>query len=143
MAVMGAIDLDPASSEIANRTVKATRYYTKSDDGLAKKWRGRVWLNPPYASDLIGLFIDKLAQSIKGESVNECVVLVNNATETAWFCQLIEVAQAVVFTKGRIKFLDAQGKAGAPLQGQAIIYCGTQRKKFLAEFKCFGWGAML
>src|SRR2546430_17584816 len=46
--VLGSIDLDPASCELANRTVKADKYYTKEDDGLSKEWHGNVWLNPPY-----------------------------------------------------------------------------------------------
>jgi hypothetical protein len=50
---LGAIDLDPASCEIANRTVGAKHYYTKADSGLAKPWRvadeppSRVFCNPP------------------------------------------------------------------------------------------------
>jgi hypothetical protein len=46
--LMGDIDLDPASSEAANKAVKAGKIFTIDDDGLSKKWKGRVWLNPPY-----------------------------------------------------------------------------------------------
>ena len=51
--VLGGIDLDPASTDEANRTVRAARYFTEDDDGLRQDWsadgaRPRVWLNPPY-----------------------------------------------------------------------------------------------
>lgn len=47
----GTIDLDPASCEVANGTVKATKIYTRQDDGLTKPWFGKVWLNPPGGLD--------------------------------------------------------------------------------------------
>ncbi len=58
--VLGAIDCDPASCAAANRTVKATKYFSKADNGLAHKWRGHIWLNPPYSKALVGKFVDKL-----------------------------------------------------------------------------------
>lgn len=49
-AVMGTIDIDPASSDKANETVQAEHYYTIADNGLVRPWYGRVWLNPPYVA---------------------------------------------------------------------------------------------
>jgi len=41
------IDLDPASCEAANRTVRAARYYTKEQNGFLQEWGGNVFLNSP------------------------------------------------------------------------------------------------
>ena len=51
--VLGAIDLDPASSEEANREIGAREILTKAEDGLAAAWTFKpdhllaVYLNPP------------------------------------------------------------------------------------------------
>jgi phage N-6-adenine-methyltransferase len=140
----GKIDLDPASSDLANREiVKAETFYTKENSGLDKHWSGNVWMNPPYASDLIRQFASKFAFHVIEGNINTGIVLVNNATETAWFRELIDCASAVVFTSGRVRFLDPQGNPGAPLQGQALIYFGDKPRAFIFEFKKFGWGAVL
>lgn len=138
-SVMGSIDLDPASNDYANKTVKAWRYFTKQTNGLEQEWFGNIWMNPPYSTELIKLFADKLADSL----FDQAIILVNNATDTAWFKTLISKASAVVFTTGRIRFQKRDGAKGAPLQGQAFIYCGDNPRKFLEVFKQFGWGARL
>lgn len=66
--MLGGIDLDPASSALANRTVEATTYYTINDDGLDQPWSGRVWLNPPYGR-LAGEFIDRLVTSYEAYEI--------------------------------------------------------------------------
>jgi hypothetical protein len=137
--VMGSIDLDPASCEIANRVVKADKIYTVENSGLDKQWTGNIWMNPPYASELISIFCDKLLSS----DINQAIVLVNNATETAWFNSLIKKAKAIVFPKGRVKFYTPNGSNGTPLQGQAVIYFGGNKDLFLKEFGSVGWGASL
>ena len=142
--MIGDIDLDPASTEAANKIVGATKFYDKENDGLSKEWSGRVWMNPPYASELVKQFASKFAGHIISGEITAGVVLVNNSTDSQWFRELIDCgASAILFVTGRVKFLDPQGNPGAPLQGQALIYFGDKSEKFLAEFSKFGWGAQL
>lgn len=136
---MGSIDTDPASSDIAQRIVKAGTYYTAETNGLDKDWNGNVWLNPPYASDLIGKFIDKLIS--ERQNYKQAIILVNNATETEWFNKIISIASAVCFPKSRVKFYMPDGKTGAPLQGQAVIYIGDNIAAFCEAFSGIGWCA--
>ena len=138
-AVMGDIDLDPASSDIANEIVKATMYYTEESDGLSWDWEGRVWMNPPYAQPLITYFCDKLTTDLDKGFITEAITLTNNATETKWFRGMASRCAAVCHVTGRIRFIDADGNpGGAPLQGQMILYFGKNVEKFTDEFTQFG-----
>ena len=137
LLTMGSIDLDPASSELGNKTVKATEFYTAKNNGLTKPWTGNVWLNPPYAQPLISQFCDKLALELS--AINQAIVLINNATETKWFQGIAELSSSICFPSSRIKFIDKQGnRCGAPLQGQALLYFGDNRVLFKRNFSKFG-----
>lgn len=142
--VMGRIDLDPASSAIANGVVMADKFYSADDDGLSHEWAGRVWMNPPYSSDLIWQFAAKLRKHYQAGDVVEAIALVNNATETAWFYDMAQAASAIAFTHSRVKYLnEALEPKGAPLQGQALIYFGKNVKKFREAFEDLCWSAVL
>jgi len=134
---MGGIDLDPASTEEANQIIKANRFYTQNDDGLEQEWSGRVWMNPPYASNLIGKFIHKLIEELANKNVCEALVLVNNATDTKWFQSMLH-AQAICFPAGRIHFWHSNQESASPLQGQAILYFGDHVDLFKDNFSVFG-----
>lgn len=135
--VMGSIDLDPASSEIANNIVHATKYFTKEDNGLVQHWDGNIWMNPPYNNSLVGEFTEKLIEELP--NIDQACVLVNNATETRWFQKILNKSDAICFVKGRIKFLDVNGETtGSSLQGQVILYFGWNMPKFYDNFKQFG-----
>lgn len=137
--VLGTIYLDPASNDFANETVKATTYFTEETNGLEQDWFGNIWMNPPYQTALLQQFADKLIAS----DFQQAIVLVNNATETAWFKTLISKASAIVFPTGRIRFRKRDGEKGAPLQGQAFLYCGDNPQRFIDVFSKYGWGAFL
>ena len=139
--VMGSIDCDPASCDVAQETVRAGVYYTEETNGLDKDWDGNVWMNPPYATGMIEKFCEKVAEEYMSGNTEQAVVLVNNATETSWFKSLVSCASAVCFPHGRIRFMTASGKAGAPLQGQAFVYFGDNVEKFISEFQSIGWCA--
>lgn len=141
--VLGVIELDPASCEYANRTVKAEKYFTLDDDGLTKEWCGRVWMNPPYGSETITAFIDKFVDEYNIGNITEGIVLVNNATETGWFRNLASVANSVVFPQGRIRYESSSRESLAPLQGQAFLYFGNNTDRFFEVFSEIGWGAII
>lgn len=130
-SVMGGIDLDPASSDLAQQTVKAERYFTKENDGLRQGWGGRVWLNPPYSQPAISDFIGKLLDEVADGRVTQAVLLTHNFTDAAWFHKACEIADALCFTRGRIKFM---GQGDAPPCGQTFYYFGQNVGGFAATF---------
>lgn len=95
---------------------KCPRYFTRGDDGLARDWRGRCWMNPPYGRG-IGAWVRKAYEaSLSGALV---VCLVPARTDTAWwhdYCAKGEVR----FVRGRLKFGDA--KHSAPFPSAVVIF---------------------
>ena len=137
--VMGGIDLDPASNELANKFVGADAFYTKEDDGLTKPWRGRVWLNPPYAQPLISEFAAAVVEKHEKGEFEQAIVLVNNATDTKWLQSMMRVCDAMCFLEGRVRYLDKTGDPkNSPIQGQVVLYFGNATSFFFEEFSSFG-----
>ena len=111
---MGGIDLDPASSREAQRTVRARRFYTKEENGLAQPWKAkRLWLNPPYNAHLIRAFADKLLASVKAGDVKQAVWLSNASYDTAWGQRLMDRARGFCAIGGRLKFRPGAGQAAS------------------------------
>lgn len=136
--VLGIIDLDPASNEVAQETVKATSFYTMSENGLDQEWFGNVWLNPPYSRGLITAFIDKALVQWSQNHIEQMIILVNNATDANWFQSMLEYDCAVCFPDHRIKFYDQNGEQSSPVNGQAFCYFGLNKNNFVNVFEQFG-----
>jgi phage N-6-adenine-methyltransferase len=136
--VLGDIDLDPASSDEAQRIVQAAQYFTREDDGLEHEWHGRVWLNPPYAQPYIANFASKMVAELRAGRVDAAIMLTHNYTDTAWFHELVSEAAAICFTRGRVKFYSGD-EIAAPTQGQAFFYFGGDAQLFAERFKSIGF----
>jgi ParB family chromosome partitioning protein len=137
--VLGTIDLDPASSAIANETVKATSFYSVENNGLELQWHGKVFLNPPYAQPFIAQFIEKLVSEFSRHRVTEAVALTNDSSDTEWFHWAGESCSAICHTRGRISFISPNGVKGSPLQGQAFFYFGNNVQRFAERFHSIGF----
>lgn len=137
--VMGGIDLDPATHPAAQETVRASRFFTKQDDGLRQPWAGRVWLNPPYAAPLIGQFVEKLVTEIAARRVEQAIMLTHNYTDAAWFHMAEASVNFICFTRGRVRFVDIDGEECSPTQGQAFFYYGDRFEEFREVFGQFGF----
>lgn len=135
--VLGEIDLDPTSNEIAQRVINAAKYFTTNDDCLSKAWIGKVWLNPPYSRPQP--FIDKLISEYDKCNVTDAIVLVNNGTETRWGQTLLN-RFSVCFPDHRISFwkTDPDRPEKGNRYAQMIFYLGPNTDGFYSNFSCFG-----
>jgi len=142
--VLGPIDTDPASNDEAQALIQAGIHHNVNDNGLDHSWMGRTFMNPPYSRALIPKFTNKFLSELKCGHITTGIVLVNAATDSKWFHNLINQAQASCFTKGRISFLRPgqsyqvdNGKKGQI--GSAFLYFGDDVDSFTAEFSQYGF----
>lgn len=135
--LMGEIDLDPASCNYAQEIVRAKTFFTKEDEALAKKWAGRIWLNPPYSQPLMQMFAEHLLKYFDSGDVSEAILLVNSYTDNRW-CQTYLQRFPACFTAGRISFEQTDGRKANNRNGQIFFYLGEHRERFAKLFRRFG-----
>jgi phage N-6-adenine-methyltransferase len=134
-AVMGSIDLDPASSASAQPVVRATEWADIETDGLEHEWNGNIWLNPPYSRGLIEKYVAKLTEEQRAGRLRQAVVLVHSRTDTAWFHKLFSIADAFAITRGRIAFQNKNSPRSSPVNGSVFFYIGNEVARFISEFE--------
>ena len=135
--VLGIIDIDPASSDFAQKTVKAKTYYSILNSGLDKSWRGTVYLNPPYSSKEINAFISKFIEEFESGNITQGIVLTNSDTDTQWYQNLAGITKTLCFPCGRVKFYNKE-KVGQTPTGQTFFYCGSKEERFIDVFSKVG-----
>lgn len=95
-------------------------------------------MNPPYSMPEVEQFTAKVLDEYRAGHVTEAIVLINNSTDAEWFIRLAE-SGTVGFSRGRVRFVDADGRPGTPLQGQAFVYLGDRSAAFVAAFSDIAW----
>lgn len=119
LEALGTFDIDPCAHP-SQPWKTATTMIAPPQDGLIAQWEGRVFLNPPYGSQ-ITLWLEKLANHGNG------IALVPARTEVeSWFWTHIwEAANAILFIKGRLYFRKPDGsKAGNAGHGSVLAAYG-------------------
>ena len=105
---LGIFDLDPCANCDSPKRL-APNSFTKSDDGLAQTWRGRVWLNPPYGAEA-RVWLARLAEHGNG------IALIPPRVGAHWFHEVVfNTCDAILFHKGRISFIEPA--TGNPVKG--------------------------
>lgn len=135
--VMGKIDLDPASSEIANLSINADKIFTLDNDGLSQKWLGKVWMNHPFGKGTNSLWINKLEEEYKSGRVTEACCITFAATSEKWFKPLIKRPQCYLCPRTNYYLPNGTKKFGVT-KGSVVTYYGTDYKKFADVFRNFG-----
>lgn len=105
-------DLDPAAPPGGVPWIPARRHLTEEEDGLARPWYGRVWLNPPYGRQT-ARWLRRLSEHGDG------IALVFARSDTDWFQRFAPTATAICFVSGRLRFVPGDDRteassAGAP-----------------------------
>lgn len=123
---LGKFDLDPCAPVVPLwETAKVQ--FDKFDDGLSKKWEGRVWLNPPYSRPLFEKFVNRMVEHNNG------IMLTFNRCDTKIFQDVIfPKAAGMMFVKGRIKFYTPDGtQSGTPGCGSVLVAFGEDNAEIL------------
>jgi hypothetical protein len=132
LQALGSVDLDPCSDCKINPTVPATNHFTKQDDGLTQPWHGRVYMNPPYGSE-IHHWTSKLRSEYESGKVTAAVALVPARTDTRWFRAFGSYPRC--FLHGRLAFSNHSTSAPFP---SAAVYLGEHAEHFAAAFDGLG-----
>lgn len=130
---MGGIDLDPASSALANDRVRASGFFTELTDGLSQVWYGRVWMNHPFSRDGNPLWINKLLDEYHAGHITQACCLTYACTSEKWFRPLLDFPQCFLSPRTNFYLPDGTLKKGVS-KGSVVTYLGDYEHSFARYF---------
>lgn len=114
-------DVDPCAS-VVRPWPTARIHFTIQDDGLAREWHGRVWLNPPYHRLLLPKFLTRMAQHGRGTAFIFARTDTEAFRESVW-----GRASALLFLSGRTFFHHTDGRRAKYNGGAPTVLCAYGR----------------
>lgn len=159
--VMGSIDLDPASSVLANERINARNYFTRDDDGLKRSWVGNCWVNHPFHAGWSACdekcqrktcharghiyhdipsnadWVRKMTSEYVRMEVLAITCITFAATSEEWFQPLMEYPQCYLSPRTNFYLPDGTLKHGVS-KGSVVTYMGPAVDKFALEFAPMG-----
>jgi len=117
-AEFGPFDLDPAATP---DNAKAPVFFTRDDDGLARRWKGRVWLNPPYGRT-VGDWMDKARAEVDAGRAEIVVCLVPARVDARWWQRNVihaRPAPLVRFWPRRLQYVPGRD---APFASATVVF---------------------
>ena len=114
-------DLDPCSPG-KEHWVPALSVYTKQDNGLERTWEGFVFMNPPFGARNGHVpWLDKFLGHGQG------IAVVRAYTSAGWFHDHATRADAMLFPRGKTKFVRPDGSIGkSPGHGVVLLAMGSR-----------------
>ena len=127
-ALRCSFDLDPCSPGFSH-WVPAMRIFTKSDDGLLQPWEGFVFMNPPFGGRNGHVpWLKKFIAHGNG------IAIVRAYTSSKWFHDVAIQAEAMLFPRGKTKFVRPDGSIGkSPGHGIILIAMGAKAVAILKD----------
>lgn len=121
-------DLDPCSPG-EGHWVPADKIYTKKDDGLLQPWEGFVFMNPPFGGRNGHVpWLKKFMVHGYG------IAIVRAYTSAEWFHEHASKAHALLFPRGKTKFIRPDGTVGgAPSSGVVLLGMGVRSARILQK----------
>jgi hypothetical protein len=135
--VMGGIDLDPFSSAIANKRVKAHTYFTAKQNAYYREWHGRIWMNHPFGKEHNARAIDKLMREYHYQRLREACCITFACTSERWFQPLMHFPQCFLCPRTNYVLPNGETLKGVT-KGSVVTYLGKNVTAFRKAFKPFG-----
>jgi hypothetical protein len=126
---LGEFDLDPACGDLCpNRT--ARRRFTPIQNGLTRKWTGRVWLNPPFEN--CKPWVERMVAHNNG------ILLIFTKPQADWYRRAVSKAGYVFLFNDNVRFRRPDGSTHHLQFGISLIPFGPRNVQAIKDSDFIG-----